>query len=278
MEQHAHHTSNQYRIATFYHFTDFNDFEAWQKPLQDVMVRQNVMGTVLLAPEGLNATIAGEAQAVDTVLAHITKDQRFADLFVKDSWFERIPYPRARVRLKKEIITLRKPANAACLTGTLLSPQEWNDLLDDPDVLVLDTRNDYETNIGTFKNAVVWDINDFQHLPELVQEHIAQNKKVAMFCTGGVRCEKLSSWMMLEGYENLYQLHGGIVHYLNEIPKEESKWIGECFVFDDRVAVGHNCEVSGEITMCPKCGFALTPEDRNHPDWLPAMHCQYCKD
>ena len=268
--------SNQYKISTFYHFTDFHDYESWRAPLKETMIANNVFGTILIAPEGLNATISGPSDGVEQVLRHIKSDTRFADLFVKHSWFERPVFDKALVRLKKEIITLRLPSDASCITGLLVEPEEWNELLDDPDVLVLDTRNDYETRIGTFKNAHVWPLKDFQELPDLVKKHIEQGKKVAMFCTGGVRCEKLSSWMMLEGYENLFQLNGGIIHYLNTIPKEKSKWIGECYVFDDRVAVGHDCEVSGEFSMCPSCGETLTPEDRARDDYLPAIHCRYC--
>lgn len=264
-------------IATFYQFTDFADYRDWRTPLSTLMKNHGVKGTILLAPEGVNATIAGpDAQAIAQVLGHLQADKRFTDMMVKESVAEVIPFHRAKVRLKRETITLNLPADVVARTAKILSPQEWNTLLEQEDLIVLDTRNTYETHIGTFAGATVWPLEDFQELPEKVINNIRKNQKVAMFCTGGVRCEKLSSWMMTEGYEDIYQLEGGIIHYLNTVPEAESKWHGECYVFDDRVAVGHGCRPSSEITLCPTCGHALSPEDRKHPAWLPAIQCSHC--
>lgn len=265
------------KISTFYQFTDFSDYESWQAPLRERMAQHGVKGSILLAEEGINATIAGPEAGVDTVLDALRADERFKDLFVKDSWHDTIPFTRAKVRLKKETITLKQPSDVVCMTGEQVSPAEWNRLLDDPEVLVLDTRNTYETHIGTFKGAEVWPLADFQEIVDRIRAQVDKKQKVAMFCTGGVRCEKLSSWMMMEGYENLYQLEGGIIHYLNEIPAQESKWEGACFVFDHRVALTHGSKVVEDITMCPGCGHPLTPEDRQHPHYIPANHCAFCE-
>jgi UPF0176 protein len=263
-------------IAAFYHFTDFADFQDWREPLKQLMKSHGVGGTVLLAPEGINATIAGSPEGIEAVVSHIRSDERFANLFVKPSLADHMPFSRARVRLKKETITLGLPANVPERTGKILSPEEWNHLLNDPELVLLDTRNTYETKVGTFENAIVWPLNDFQELPEKILQSFDKKKKIAMFCTGGIRCEKLSSWMMGEGYDEIYQLEGGILHYLDTVPKTESKWQGECYVFDSRIAVGHACTPSTENTMCPACGDTLTPADRTHPAWLPAIQCGGC--
>ncbi len=264
------------RIATFYHFADFVDFRDWRMPLKNLMIEQGVRGSILLAPEGLNATIAGSQEGVQAVLDYLGHDSRFSRLFVKWSDAAEIPFQRAKVRLKKEIITLGLPANVPERTGKILSPQEWNKLLEDPQVALLDTRNSYETHLGTFENAIVWPLEDFQELPAKIQQNLDKKQKIAMFCTGGVRCEKLSSWMLAEGYEEIYQLDGGILHYLNSIPEPESKWQGECYVFDERVAVGHHCHPSTTATMCRACGHALTPADRQHPSWKQDEQCGFC--
>jgi UPF0176 protein len=264
------------KIVTFYHFTNFDDFEAWQSPLRKLMHQHAVHGTILLAPEGVNATIAGPESGVDAVLASLKADDRFADLFVKQSWHHTMPFTKGKVRLKRETITLGEPTDAACVTGEQVSPEDWNKLLEDPEVLVLDTRNLYETHLGSFQGATIWPLDDFQEIVDKIRAEIDKKQKVAMFCTGGVRCEKLSSWMMLEGYENLYQLEGGIIHYLNQIPAEKSKWEGSCFVFDERVALTHGSQPAADVTMCPACGHPLTAEDRKHPHYIPAHHCGFC--
>jgi UPF0176 protein len=189
-----------------------------------------------------------------------------------------IPFQRAKVRLKREIITLGLPSDVPARTGVILSPEKWNELLDQPDTILLDTRNTYETHLGTFENAIVWPLRDFQELPEKILKNIDKKQKIAMFCTGGVRCEKLSSWMLGEGYEEIYQLDGGIVHYLNEMPEEKSKWQGECYVFDERVAVGHGCKASETATMCAPCGHALTPEDRADLRYQEGASCPFCTE
>jgi UPF0176 protein len=266
-------------IITFYQFADFPEFASWQLPLKQLMQQHQVKGTILLAAEGINATIAAETQSqMQKVLEYILADARFAGMMLKESTAETVPFHRAKVRLKKETITLKLPSDVPSLTGQILSPQAWNELLGNQEVVLLDTRNTYETHVGSFAGATIWPLNDFQELPEKILQNIRKDQKVAMFCTGGVRCEKLSSWMLAEGYQEIYQLEGGIVHYLNTVPEPESKWQGECYVFDDRVAVGHGCQPSAEITLCPRCGHTLTPEDRLHPAWLPAIQCGYCEE
>ncbi len=264
-------------IFAFYQFTYFADFQDWRSPLAALMKLHGIKGTILLAPEGINATVsANDSAALAPLLHHIRSDARFAEMMVKESHAEHIPFHRAMVRLKRETITLNLPADVPARTGKALSPEEWNALLEDPELVLIDTRNTYETHIGTFKNAVVWPLHDFQEIPAKILANVEKNKKVAMFCTGGIRCEKLSSWMMGEGYDEIYQLEGGIIHYLNTTPPAESKWQGECYVFDDRVAIGHGCAPSTEISLCPACGDALTPQDRQHPAWLPAIQCGNC--
>ena len=165
---------------------------------------------------------------------------------------------------------------ACCVTGIHCSPEEWDALLEDPEVAVLDTRNTYETYLGTFKNAIVWPMRSFSEIIEKIEQSFDKKKKIAMFCTGGVRCEKLSSWMLENGYENIYQLDGGIIRYLEKTPAEQSKWIGSCYVFDERVAVTHGCEPAQDVSICPKCDHPLMSEDREHPAYLPAVQCGFC--
>ena len=263
-------------VITFYHFADLPDFAEWRAPLKTLMKQESLRGILLLAPEGINATLSGSPEGLEALLTHIKADPRFATLFVKESHTAEQPFRFARVRLKKEIITMGLPANVPARTGKHLTAREWDALLDDPDLLLLDTRNDYETHLGSFQRAEKWPLQHFNHFPKKVEQSIDKKQKIAMFCTGGVRCEKLSSWMLEQGYEKIYQLDGGIIHYLNSTPEGQGKWRGECYVFDDRVAVGHASRPSESASLCPGCGHSLTPEDRRHPAWLPAYRCAYC--
>ncbi|MDG1286628.1 MAG: rhodanese-like domain-containing protein [Rickettsiales bacterium] len=265
-------------IATFYRFADFNDFEAWRQPLREMMDQNDVRGTILLAPEGLNSTISGPAQSVQLVLDHLQADTRFADLDVKYSKDTAHPFARPKVKLKKSIITMGdiETPDAVCATGKQCTPQEWDVLVDDPDVAILDTRNEYETYLGTFENATLWPMRSFSEIIAKVETSFDKTQKIAMFCTGGVRCEKLSSWMLQNGYENLYQLEGGIVRYLEKTPEARSKWQGSCYVFDERIAVGHGNKPAKDVSLCPNCDHPLREEDRNHLAYLPAIQCGHC--
>ncbi len=265
-------------IATFYRFADFNDYEAWRTPLRKMMDEHDVRGTILLAPEGLNSTISGPAESVKLVLDHLQTDKRFADLDVKYSIDTDHPFAKPKVKLKKSIITMGdiETPDAVCISGKQCTPQEWDALVDDPDVAILDTRNEYETYLGTFENAILWPMRSFSEIIEKVQTTFDKTQKIAMFCTGGVRCEKLSSWMLQNGYENLYQLEGGIVRYLEQTPEAKSKWIGSCYVFDERIAVGHGNKPAKDVSLCPNCDHPLLESDRNHPAYLPAIQCGHC--
>ncbi len=237
-------------------------------------------GILLLAPEGINGTVGGTREAIDTFLITLKSDSRFADLSHKESFAEEMPFYRLKVRLKNEIVTMRMPeANPSKIAGTYVDPKDWNALISDPDVVVLDTRNDYEVQIGTFKNALNPKTEVFVDFPAYVRDKLEapKSKKVAMFCTGGIRCEKASAFMKLEGYEEVYHLKGGILKYLEEVPKEESLWEGDCFVFDQRVSVGHQL-IQGDYKPCYGCRMPLSPEERLSPHYIEGIQCHHCHD
>ncbi|WP_310619139.1 oxygen-dependent tRNA uridine(34) hydroxylase TrhO [Flexibacterium corallicola] len=237
-----------YLVAALYKFVELKDFENMKAPLHAFCEELGIRGSILLAKEGINGTVSGEEEAVKKLLAHLQSDPRLSDLSHKESWAKRIPFRRMRVRLKVEIVRMGVDGiDPNSKVGTYVPPEEWNKLISDPDTVVIDTRNDYETILGTFKGAVDPDTQNFQQFPEWVKNSKEVNgpnksKKIAMFCTGGIRCEKASALMLEEGYEEVYHLQGGILNYLEKIPENESLWKGECFVFDDRVSVDHSLE------------------------------------
>ncbi len=226
-------------VAAFYHFTDLHDYESWQAPLKQFCEELGLKGTILLAKEVINSTIAGTREAINQLLAHLRNDERLRDLEHKESFCAGLPFQRLKVRLKKEIVKLGVPdIDPRDRVGTYVNPQEWNDLINDPDVLVIDTRNTYEVEFGTFKGAVNPRIETFGEFPNYVKQlDPEKHQKIAMFCTGGIRCEKASAYMLSQGFPEVYHLKGGILKYIEEIPEEESVWEGECFVFDDRVSL-----------------------------------------
>ena len=267
-----------YAVSALYKFVELEDFQDIQKPLLDECQKNSILGTLLLAPEGINGTIAGPEEGMKNILAWLRKDPRLSDLIVKHSHASEKPFHRMKVRLKKEIITLGvEDANPSKKTGVMVPPDEWNELVEDPEVLVLDTRNTYETHIGTFENAVDPETECFTEIKDYIKDNLDDRKdrKIAMFCTGGIRCEKLSSHMLNNGYKNIYQLHGGILKYLEEIPEEESRWKGDCFVFDHRVSVGHGLK-EGEHIRCHACGHPLDAEDCKDPSYEEGVCCPYC--
>jgi UPF0176 protein len=266
-------------VATFYKFTKLSDFAEMQNPLLSFCEVQGVKGTILLALEGINGTIAGSRQAIDSVLAYLRCDIRLADLEHKESFAQQPPFERMKVRLKKEIVTFGLPINPTEQVGTYVSPQDWNTLVSDPDVIIIDTRNDYEVKIGSFKGAINPDTHSFREFPEYVQKNLDpnQHKKVAMFCTGGIRCEKASAYMLSQGFQEVYHLQGGILKYLEEVPEPESLWQGECFVFDERIAVQHGLE-PGTHDMCVGCGHPINEEDKLSPNYEAGITCPYCFD
>ncbi len=232
--------TDMYVVAAFYHFTDLSDYKTLQAPLKEFCDMHQLKGTILLAKEGINSTIAGSREAIAALLAHLRNDPRLQNLEHKESYCKGIPFQRMKVRLKKEIVTLGVPdIDPRHRVGTYVDPQDWNALINDPDVLIIDTRNNYEVEFGTFKGAINPHLETFGEFPDYVRSQLtpAKHQKVAMFCTGGIRCEKASAYMLSQGFDEVYHLKGGILKYLEEVPTEESIWEGECFVFDDRVSI-----------------------------------------
>ncbi|WP_310429243.1 rhodanese-related sulfurtransferase [Chamaesiphon sp. VAR_48_metabat_135_sub] len=265
-------------IAAFYKFVTLDDYPDRRQPLLKLCQQQNIKGTILLAAEGINGTIAGTRSSIDTILAYLRSDTCFADLEHKESIATKSPFDRLKVRLKQEIVTLGIPTiDPTNLVGTYVTPQDWNELISNPDVLVIDTRNQYEVEIGTFKGSIDPHTSSFTEFPAYVATHLDphQHKQIAMFCTGGIRCEKATSYLLSHGFENVYHLQGGILKYLEEIPATESQWEGECFVFDDRVAVTHGLE-PGTYQLCWGCGNPISESDLTAPHYEPGICCPRC--
>ena len=276
--------SARYLTAALYKFVDLPDFAALREPLMAVCEAHQVKGTLLLAREGINGTIAGPEAGVRAVLAHLHADPRLSALTPKESWSHKPPFLRMKVRLKKEIVTLGVPELDPNRTvGRYVKPQDWNALLADPDVLVIDTRNDYEVVIGTFKGAINPDIKTFTELPAwldaqpALQGDASRKTKVAMFCTGGIRCEKSTALMKMRGFDEVYHLEGGILKYLEEVPPEQSTWQGECFVFDERVSVGHGLK-PGPFELCRSCRWPLGEAEKASPLYVKGVSCPHCHD
>ncbi len=272
----------RYLTAALYQFVDLPDFAALREPLLAVCEGQGVKGTLLLAREGINGTIAGPEAGVQAVLAHLRADPRLARLPHKESWSDKPPFLRMKVRLKKEIVTLHVPELDPNKTvGRYVKPQDWNALLADPQVLVVDTRNDYEVAIGSFAGAVNPNIKTFTELPawldaqDRLQGEAGKKTRVAMFCTGGIRCEKSTALMKMRGFDEVFHLEGGILKYLEEVPEAQSTWQGECFVFDERVSVGHGL-VPGPHELCRSCRWPLSPEDKASPHYVKGVSCDHC--
>ena len=275
-------TAHPIRIVALYHFTRFDDPASLRAPLQALCEEQGVRGTLLLAGEGINGTIAGSDDGIQAVLDHIRALPGCADLEVKESRAERMPFYRSKVRLKKEIVTMGQPdLDPVDGVGTYVAPEDWNALISDPDTIVIDTRNDYEVQIGTFEGAIDPETKSFREFPEWFRakraEFEAEGKtpRIAMFCTGGIRCEKSTAFVKAEGLDEVYHLKGGILKYLEDIPEEESLWRGECFVFDERVSVKHGLEV-GEHSLCRACRMPLSEADKARDTYVEGVSCHHC--
>ena len=267
-------------IAALYHFTRFPDPAALRGPLADLCAQQGVRGSLLLAQEGINGTIAGTRAGIDAVLAHIRSLPGCADLEWKESQAEAMPFGRMKVRLKREIVTMGVPdVDPKARVGHYVTAADWNDLIQQPDVAVIDTRNDYEVAIGTFEGAVDPATRSFREFPQWWEENRDRfhNKRIAMFCTGGIRCEKSTNYLISQGVEDVFHLKGGILKYLEEVPQEDSLWQGECYVFDARVSVGHGL-VPGANESCGACRRPVTPEGRAHPAYEKGVCCAACVD
>ncbi len=270
--------------AAFYKFVDLPDYVELQAPLLAFCENQSVKGTILLAREGINSTIAGPLEGVHAVLAYLRNDPRLADLIHKEAFATSPPFYRMKVRLKREIVTMGVPeVNPGLMAGIYVKPEQWNALIEDPDVVVIDTRNDYEVSIGTFAGAVNPHIKRFADLPEWIRQNGELNAKsgkkpkVAMFCTGGIRCEKSTALMRTEGFHEVYHLEGGILKYLETVPEQNSLWQGECFVFDERVSVGHGL-IPGHHDLCRSCREPVSAQDKNSPLYELGVSCQKCHD
>ncbi|HAB80239.1 MAG TPA: hypothetical protein DCE62_08165 [Glaciecola sp.] len=269
---------SKYIVCALYKFVTLENYEAMRQPLLDAMLENHIKGTLLLAAEGINGTISGPREGIDNLLAYLNADVRINPVSSKESLHDDAPFYRTKVKLKKEIVTLGVEGIDPLKTvGTYVKPQEWNALISDPDVTVIDTRNDYEIEIGTFKHAIDPKTQTFREFPEYVKEHLdpSKNKKVAMFCTGGIRCEKSTAYLKEQGFDEVYHLEGGILQYLEDVPKEESLWEGDCFVFDNRVAVNHDLEKS-IYDQCYACRLPITAEDKLSEEFEAGVSCPKC--
>lgn len=267
-------------VAAFYHFTGFEDPAALREPLLNKLQQHGLRGTVLLAGEGVNGTLAGSRAGIDAALAAVRALPGCAQLEHKESRADSMPFYRLKVRLKKEIVTMGVPdVDPKHIVGTYVTPGDWNELIADPDTVVVDTRNDYEVDIGTFKGAINPETASFRDFPRWLQEHRTEleNKKVAMFCTGGIRCEKATAYLKSQGIEDVYHLKGGILKYLETVPEPESRWQGECFVFDYRVSVKHGLE-PGDHDICHACRRPVDAAGRASPNYVPGVSCDRCHD
>ncbi|MBT7138236.1 MAG: rhodanese-related sulfurtransferase [Rhodospirillaceae bacterium] len=265
-------------VSAFYHFTRFDDPSALRGPLLSVLSAHDVLGTVLLAHEGVNGTLAGSRAGIDAAMDALRALPGCAALEHKESHADGMPFYRLKVRLKKEIVTLGvEGVDPVANVGTYVDPAEWNDLISNPDTIVIDTRNDYEVGIGTFAGAINPQTPTFRDFPKWFEAHRAEleGKKVAMFCTGGIRCEKSTSYLKGEGIEDVYHLKGGVLKYLEDMPETESLWQGDCFVFDQRVAVTHGLEI-GEYELCHACRHPLNKQQRQSPSYVPGVSCEHC--
>ncbi|MDI3338684.1 rhodanese-related sulfurtransferase [Defluviimonas aestuarii] len=269
-----------FTVAALYKFTVFPDPAALRGPLLAACETTGVRGTLLLAREGINGTIAGDRGGIDTALTHIRRLPGCADIEWKESTATEMPFGRMKVRLKREIVTMGEPdVDPMAGTGHYVEPPEWNELISAPDVVVIDTRNDYEVAIGTFNGAVDPGTKSFREFPAWWRENAQRfgNKRVAMFCTGGIRCEKSTNFLLNEGVSEVYHLKGGILKYLEDVPAAHSLWNGECFVFDQRVSVGHGLR-QGHYSLCHACRRPLSPADLSHPDYEEGACCPACVD
>ncbi len=267
-------------VAALYRFVRLDDHASLQQPLLELMRRVRVRGTLLLAGEGINGTIAGPLSGITAVLDHLNSDARLSPLEVKISSCDEPPFKRSRVRLKKEIVTLGVDGiDPNDCVGTYVEPENWNALISQPDVIVIDTRNDYEVAIGAFDGAINPHTESFRDFPAFVDEHLdpAKHTRVAMYCTGGIRCEKSTALLKQKGFGEVYHLRGGILKYLERVPENESTWSGECFVFDERVSVKHGLSV-GDKVLCYGCGWPVSSDDQSHPSFRAGVHCPRCVD
>jgi UPF0176 protein len=267
-----------FTVAALYHFTRFHDPAALRDPLQAKCDQLGIHGSLLIAHEGINGTISGSKDAIETILSYLREMPGCDDLEHKESTASLPPFPRMKVRLKKEIVTMGQPdVDPKARVGHYVEARDWNALISAPDVAVIDTRNDYEVAIGTFDGAIDPQTKSFRDFPQWWEENKDRfhNKRIAMFCTGGIRCEKSTNYLLGQGIEDVYHLKGGILKYLEDVPKPQSTWNGDCFVFDARVSVGHKLK-EGPHQLCYACRRPMLPADRNRPEYEHGVACRQC--
>ena len=268
----------KYLIITLYKFVHFSDYVSYQPKILNFCIEKDIKGTLLLAEEGINGTAVGLKTNICQFLQYLKSDSRFSDIQYKESYADKIPFHRMKVKLKKEIVTLGqsniKPAEQS---GIRVDPKDWNNLINDPNTVLVDTRNEYEYQIGTFKGAISPKTTNFREFPDFVKQKLdpKKNKKVAIFCTGGIRCEKASIYMLNQGFENVYQLNGGILKYLEDVDTNKSLWQGECFVFDSRVSVDYEL-AKGDYEQCYACRRPLSKEDLQSKLYEKGVACPHC--
>ncbi len=273
---------NQLVVAALYQFVELPDYRTIRSPLLDTCMSHGLRGTLLLAEEGINGTIAGTREGIDAVKQWLDADGRFDRLEYKESLMEAegVPFYRMKVKIKKEIVTLGVPGISPKMrVGRYVMSEDWNALISDPETITIDTRNDYEYEVGTFKGAINPETKAFREFPQWVADNLdpKKHKKVAMFCTGGIRCEKSTSYLLEQGFEEVYHLKGGVLNYFEQVPHTESTWEGECFVFDNRVTVNHQLE-PGEFDQCHACRRPITKEDKTRPEFMMGVQCHHCVD
>ncbi|MCF6263889.1 MAG: rhodanese-related sulfurtransferase [Xanthomonadales bacterium] len=269
-------------VTALYHFVSLENHQELRQPLLDIMLKNAVRGTLLLASEGINGTIAGSQDGINNVLDWLRQDPRLSDFDSKNSYTNEMPFYRTKVKLKKEIVTMGiQGIDPNLKVGRYVEPEDWNELISNPDTILIDTRNDYEYQIGSFENAINPSTSTFREFPQYIKDHLDlnknKNKKIAMFCTGGIRCEKSTAYLMEQGFENVFHLRGGILKYLEEVPQQETMWQGECFVFDNRVAVNHDLE-KGSYEQCYACRYPITKEEMQSQDYKEGVSCPHCID
>ena len=268
----------QYVTCAMYKFVALPHFASLRQPLLDVMNDNQVFGTLLLAAEGINGTVSSTREGIDNLLKWLNQQPGLENIDNKESYDDKIPFYRTKVKLKKEIVTMGvEGIDPKQTVGTYVKPEDWNDLISDPDVVLVDTRNDYEVQVGTFKNAIDPKTTSFREFPEWSKNNLdaKKNKKVAMFCTGGIRCEKSTAFLKEQGFDEVYHLQGGILKYLEKVPENDSLWQGECFVFDNRVTVDHNLN-SGSYDQCHACRMPITEEEKKLDSYVEGISCLHC--
>ena len=271
---------SQIVVCALYKFVTLEKFQDLRQPLLKVMEYNKIRGTLLLASEGINGTVASNRQGIDALLAWFEKDARLGNIVVKESFETSNPFNRIKVKLKKEIVTMGiEGIDPKQVVGTYVKPKDWNALISDPDVVLVDTRNAYEVKVGTFEGALNPNTTNFREFPQYVRDNLdpKANKKVAMFCTGGIRCEKSTAYLKEQGFDEVYHLEGGILKYLEEVPEADTMWQGECFVFDNRVTVNHQLE-KGEYDQCHACRLPITKEEQTSDKYLEGISCPHCFD